>query len=121
MDFEKYYSFTNYDGTGSNVYDKEPYAVNVQDSMVETVSSYAFITKDKSQMFVVFYNKDQNNKNTVDISFLNNNNNLQIKGDIEVYGVDKNGLDKVGTITSSATSFSIDIPPWSIRLAIVSL
>ena len=115
-------SFTNYDGKGSNIYDSEPYAVNVKDSNLEIVTSYSFIAKDKSKMFVVFYNKDENNKNTVSVSLINNNDNIKINGNIDVYGVDKSGLSYIGTTNpTNEQSFSIDLPAWSIRLAIATL
>eukprot|EP00486_Rosalina_sp_Unknown_P003053 CAMPEP_0201578142 /NCGR_PEP_ID=MMETSP0190_2-20130828/24872_1 /ASSEMBLY_ACC=CAM_ASM_000263 /TAXON_ID=37353 /ORGANISM="Rosalina sp." /LENGTH=542 /DNA_ID=CAMNT_0048010997 /DNA_START=45 /DNA_END=1673 /DNA_ORIENTATION=- len=112
---------TNYDGKGSNIYDSMPFAVNVKDSDVSKVSTYSFIAKDKSKMFVVSYNKDQNDQNSVNVQLTNNNDNLKINGDLKVYGVDKNGLSYVGTVTPNSASFTLSLPAWSIRLAVADL
>jgi len=113
--------FTNYDGKGSNIYDSQPFAVNVKDSNVEVVTTYSFIAKDKSKMFVVSYNKDQNNDNTVNVQLTNNNDNLKINGDLSVYGVDATGLKYIGTVTPNQSSFTLSLPKLSIRLAIANL
>ena len=113
--------FTNYDGQKSNVYDSMPFAVNVKDSNLEMVTTYSFVAKDKSKMFVYSFSKDQNNDNTVGVTLTNNNGNLKINGDLKVYGVDKNGLKYVGTVTPNGASFSMDLPSLSIRLAVADL
>ena len=113
--------FTNYDGKGSNIYSSQPFAVNVKDSNLEVVTTYSFVAKDKSQMFVVSYNKDQKNVNKVDVMLTNNNDNLKINGDLKVYTVDANGLSYNGTVTPNDSSFTLDLPPWSIRLAVANL
>ena len=112
--------FTNYDGQGGNVYACEPYAVNVKDSNVEMLSSYAFIAKDQSKMFVVAYNKDQSNTNELAVSLMNNGN-LAFKGSIAQYGVDKAGLRYIGNIQASGNGFTLALSPWSIQLAVVPL
>lgn len=112
--------FTNYDGNGGNIFDSM--ALDVKDSNVDVVSSYSFISKDKSKMYVIAYNKDQNNQNSLMVQLTNNNDNLQINGQLSVYGVDANGMGYVGSVTpNSAASFSLDLPAWSIRLAVANL
>eukprot|EP01084_Bolivina_argentea_P239853 403047_1 len=113
--------FTNYDGKGGNIYDCMPYAVMVKNSNIQMVTTYSFIAKDKSKMFVISYNKDQNNQNSVNVQLTNNNDNLKIQGNLNVYGVDKNGLSYIGSVTPNSASFTLNLPAWSIRLAVVNL
>ena len=72
-------------------------------------------------MFVVAYNKDLNNENTLDVLLINNNDNLSIKGNIDVYGVDSNGLSYIGTVSPNNNGFSLDLPKLVVRLAVVTL
>ena len=73
-------------------------------------------------MFIVVYNKEQSNENTVNIELTNNNDNLEINGDLVVYGVDSDGLSKIGTISpDNSSSFTLNISAWSIRLVIADL
>ena len=112
--------FTNYDGKGGNIFDSA--ALDTKDTNVDVVSSYSFISADEKKMFFVAYNKDQNNEHSVNVALTNNINKLQINGDLNVYGVDASGLGYVGTITTyTEASFSLNLPAWSIRLAVANL
>lgn len=112
--------FTNYDGNGSNIYDSEPYAINVMDSNLEKMSTYSFVAKDETKMFVISFNKEQNQQNEVKVS-LKNHHEISIRGEVELYGVDSNGLGYMGTVKPSNDGFSMTLAPWSIQLAIVQL
>ena len=118
--------YTNFDGNRSNIYDDGLYAVYTNTSNVEMVTGYTFISKDNNNKMVYIYlfNKDDKESN-VTYKFIGDNDNINTNGIISLYGIDDDGMGikYIGIVDNKtdSTSFSLTMPKYSVRFAILKL
>ena len=130
---DAYKIFLNYDLNGGSILplkgtNGRTYAIETTTDNIERITGYSFIksVENKNTLYIYLYNKEPSTTAIDVILGQENNNQFNTNGVIKLYGIDgpANGqtLRFIGNVTTKSNNFtfSVNLPAYSIRLAIVN-